>query len=161
MRWLDISTENCSVQRTLDLVGEKWTLLVLRDAFNGVRRFDDLHRHVGVSEPVLADRLRKLVAAGLLETRPYQEPGQRLRHEYRPTDKGWELYPALIALLQWGDRHCADPDGPALVVRHQECGCPVRAVVQCTGDHHTLSHRDTVAAAGPGARSISSHRTAR
>ena len=107
MEWLDTSTENCSVQRTLDVIGEKWTLLVLREAFNGVRRFDDMRRHLRVSESVLADRLRTLVDAGVLDTAPYQAPGQRSRREYRLTAKGFDLYPILIALLQWGDRYCS------------------------------------------------------
>jgi DNA-binding HxlR family transcriptional regulator len=133
--WLEISTHNCSIQRTLALVGEKWTLLIIRDAMNGVRRFDDFRRHVGLSEPVLADRLRKLVAAGILETRPYRAEGQRARLEYQLTDKGLDLHPALVALMQWGDRYLAGPDGPAIEILHRDCGAPVRAVVECTGDH--------------------------
>lgn len=74
MEWLEASTENCPVQRTLDVVGEKWTLLILRDAVNGVRRFDDFHRHIGLSEAVLSDRLRKLTAAGILRTAPTGSP---------------------------------------------------------------------------------------
>src|SRR5437763_454625 len=90
-RWVakvPASTENCPVQRTLDVVGEKWTLLILRDAVNGVRRFDDFHRHIGLSEAVLSDRLRKLIAADVMKTVPYQEPGSRSRNEYRLTRKG-------------------------------------------------------------------------
>src|SRR3977135_3779743 len=103
VNWLEMSTDNCSIQRTLGVVGEKWTLLIIRDAMNGVRRFDDFRRHVGLSEPVLADRLRKLVAADILETRPYRAEGQRSRLEYRLTDKGLDLHAALVALMQWGD----------------------------------------------------------
>src|ERR1044071_6873754 len=116
MKWLEMSTENCTVQRTLDLVGEKWTLLILRDAFNGVRRFDELRRHVGLSDAVLSDRLRKLVAAGILNTVPYQESGRRTRNEYRLTGKGWDLWPVMLALKQWGDHYTADPAGPPLDV---------------------------------------------
>jgi DNA-binding HxlR family transcriptional regulator len=151
VNWLEISAENCSVGRTLELIGEKWTLLLIRDAANGVRRFDDFHRHVGLSEPVLADRLRKLVAAGIFGTRPYQEPGRRARNEYRLTAKGWQLFPILISLMQWGDEHLAGEAGAPWVVRHKGCGHPVQAVVQCTHDHVTLMPRDTVAAPGPGA----------
>src|SRR4051794_18360837 len=100
MAWLEYDTERCSVQRTMAIIGEKWTLLLIRDAANGVRRFDDFRRHVGLSEAVLADRLRTLLAHGLFETREYREPGQRRRHEYRLTAKGWDLFPVLVALAQ-------------------------------------------------------------
>jgi DNA-binding HxlR family transcriptional regulator len=152
MTWLDTSTENCTVQRTLDLIGEKWSMLVLRDAMNGVRRFDDFRRHVGLSESVLADRLRKLVAAGILGTVPYSEPGSRTRYEYRLTRKGWELWPAMIALKQWGDRYTADPEGPPLDVVHAECGAPVRAVVVCDAGHGTLIPPAARTRPGPSAR---------
>src|SRR3954447_20605702 len=102
MKWLETSTENCTVQRTLDVVGEKWSLLILRDAFNGVRRFDDFRRHMGLSDAVLSDRLRKLVAAGILRTAPYQERGSRTRHEYRLTRKGRALWAGLAAPRPWG-----------------------------------------------------------
>ncbi|WP_399416775.1 winged helix-turn-helix transcriptional regulator [Streptomyces sp. WAC00469] len=109
MGWLETSTENRTVQRTPNLVGEKWSLLLVRDAMNGVRSFDDFRRHIGLSEAVLADRLRTLVAAGILETVAYREPGGRTGHEYRLTPEGWDLWPAMIALKQWGDRCTADP----------------------------------------------------
>ncbi len=152
MRWLETSTANCTVQRTLDLVGEKWSLLLLRDAMNGVRRFDDFRRHVGLSEAVLADRLRKLVAAGILETVAYREPGSRTRHEYRLTRKGWDLWPAMIALKQWGDQYTADPEGPPLAVHHAECGEGVRAVVVCADGHGPLTPHQAGIRPGPSAR---------
>jgi DNA-binding HxlR family transcriptional regulator len=151
MSWLETSTENCTVQRTLDLVGEKWSLLLLRDAMNGVRRFDDFRRHIGLSEAVLADRLRKLVAAGILETVAYREPGSRTRREYRLTRKGWDLWPAMIALKQWGDRYTADPEGPPLEVRHADCGEPVRAVIVCGEDHGPLTPPQARTRPGPSA----------
>ncbi|MEU3839233.1 helix-turn-helix domain-containing protein [Streptomyces sp. NPDC028635] len=152
MTWLETSTENCTVQRTLELIGEKWSLLVLRDAMNGVHRFDDFRRHVGLSEAVLADRLRKLVAAEVLQTVPYREPGHRTRHEYRLTRKGWDLWPVMIALKQWGDRYTADPEGPPLEVRHRDCGAPVEAVVVCTGEHGPLVPRQACTRPGASAR---------
>ncbi|MFF7969843.1 winged helix-turn-helix transcriptional regulator [Streptomyces sp. NPDC007905] len=154
MKWLEMSTENCTVQRTLDLVGEKWTLLILRDAFNGVRRFDELHRHVGLSEAVLADRLRKLVSAGILRTVPYQERGSRARHEYRLTRKGRDLWPVLVALRQWGETYVADPEGPVLDIRHSDCGAPVRVVVECSHEHAALSPTEVTVVPGPGARPL-------
>lgn len=146
--WLEYRTENCSVQRTLDVIGEKWTLLLIRDAANGVRRFEDFRRHVGLSEAVLADRLRTLVASGILATREYQEPGRRRRHEYRMTAKGWDLLPVLVALWQWGDKHLAGEQGGPWQVLHRECGHPVRAEIRCTHDHQLLSERETMGAPG-------------
>lgn len=152
MEWLEASTANCSVKRTLDVIGEKWTLLVLREAFNGVRRFDDMRRHIGVSEPILADRLRTLVAVGVLRTEPYQVAGMRARKQYRLTEKGLDLFPVLISLLQWGDRYCADDDGPALIVTERATGAAVEAVVTPVGSSRALTAHDTVASIGPGAR---------
>jgi DNA-binding HxlR family transcriptional regulator len=157
--WLDVSTENCSIQRALSVIGEKWTLLLIRDASNGVRRFDDFRRHVGLSEAVLSDRLKTLVACGIFSTREYQAEGQRRRREYRLSAKGWELYPVLIGLLQWGDKYFADEDGPVRVIEHKEfegqpCGHPVRAVVVCTHDGAEVAPWDARAVNGPGAKQI-------
>lgn len=152
MEWLAYGTDNCSIQRTLGVIGEKWTILVLREAFNGVGRFDQIRDHVGLSDPVLADRLRKLVRAGVLEASPYREPGRRTRHEYRLTTKGRDLYPVLIALLRWGDRYCADPAGPSVLVTHRDCDQPVEVVVRCAAGHALDSPRDGRAGPGPGAR---------
>src|SRR5215469_113949 len=106
---LRYSAENCSIGRTLEIVGERWTLLVLREAFYGVRRFADFHRALGCARNLLSARLRKLVEEGLLTQVPYRESGNRVRAEYRLTDKGRELFPAVVALMQWGDRWTADP----------------------------------------------------
>lgn len=152
MDWLDLDTGNCPVQRTLELVGEKWSLLIVRETINGVRRFDDLHDHLGISEAVLADRLRKLVAVGILHTRPYQAPGERTRNEYRLSQKGWDLWPVVVSLMQWGDKYTADPEGPFLDVRHADCGAPVRVVVECSHDHAALTHTDVDVQPGASAR---------
>lgn len=152
MRWLDFDTEQCSVQRTLAVIGEKWTMLLIRDCANGVHRFDDFRRHVGLSEAVLADRLRTLVDNGIFETREYREPGQRRRREYRLTEKGWDLFPALVALMQFGNKHLADEGGPGWRVQHKACGHHVVAEVRCSHDHQVLTPRDTEAVPGRGAR---------
>lgn len=153
MEWLEMSTENCPVQLTLDLVGEKWTLLILRDASNGVRRFDEFRRHIGLSEAVLSDRLRKLTSSGILRPVPYQEPGSRSRNEYHLTRKGWELWPVLVALKQWGEAHMGgDKEGPVLDLRHDPCGAPVRVAVACEHGHTDLSPSEVSARPGPGAR---------
>jgi DNA-binding HxlR family transcriptional regulator len=137
-----LSTENCSVARTLALVGEKWTLLVLREAYYGTRRFSDFQARLGLARNLLTVRLQTLVDGGLLTRAPYRDPGTRTRHEYRLTDAGRELFPVLVALLQWGDTHLADADGPAAVLEHRDCGQPVRAIVQCTAGHRPLAPRD-------------------
>ncbi|NBE51916.1 winged helix-turn-helix transcriptional regulator [Streptomyces boluensis] len=155
MKWLEVSTENCPVQRALDVVGEKWTLLILRDAVNGVHRFDDFHRHIGLSEAVLSDRLRKLTAAGVLKAVAYREPGRRSRNEYHLTRKGWDLWPVLVALSQWGETYAPGPEkspGPVLDVTHTECGAPVHVAVQCSTEHTPLTPEDVTVRLGPGAR---------
>ncbi|MET8771591.1 helix-turn-helix domain-containing protein [Streptomyces sp. NPDC004658] len=149
MKWVEMSTHNCPVQRALAVVGEKWSLLVLRDAAFGVTRFDDFRRHVGLSEAVLTDRLRKLVAAGVLEQVPYQEPGSRTRHEYRLTRKGWDLWPVLMALRQWGERYEGEPEGPVVHLTHRTCGAAVRVVVECPEEDLALAPSDISASPGP------------
>jgi DNA-binding HxlR family transcriptional regulator len=144
---------HCSIARTLELVGEKWTLLVLRDAFNGVRRFDDLHRRIGAPRQVLSQRLGRLVAAGLLRRVPYREPAQRTRYEYRLTKAGLDLYPVLVALLAWGDRHRPAADGPPLELTHRDCGEKIELVLRCAAGHDLASAREVRPRPGPGAPS--------
>ncbi|MGY3555491.1 winged helix-turn-helix transcriptional regulator [Williamsia sp. R60] len=152
MRWLDVDTTNCSVQATLDIVGQKWSLLIIRELFNGVHRFDDIQHHIGISEAVLARRLRELQDADVIEARKYREPGTRTRHEYRLTAAGLDLFPVLIALLNWGDKHRAPSTGGSWEVRHRDCGEQVTAVVTCpTHPTIALDHRHTATNAGPDA----------
>jgi DNA-binding HxlR family transcriptional regulator len=145
---------NCSIARTLGVVGEKWTLLVLREAFYGVRRFDDFHAALGCARNLLAARLKTLVAHGLLERVEYQDDRGRGRYEYRMTDKGRDLFPAVVALMQWGDRWTADETGPAVRLTHRDCAEPVSAQLICDGGHAGLSARDIEANPGPGALEI-------
>jgi DNA-binding HxlR family transcriptional regulator len=146
--------ENCSVKRTLDIVGEKWTLLVMREAFYGARRFEQFQSRIGCARNLLSERLRTLVEAGLLRRVPYQKAGQRERSEYRLTDKGLDLMTAVVALMQWGDRWASDPDGPPVTIVHRSCGHEAEAVLLCTHDNEKLTARDTEATPGPGARLI-------
>ncbi len=141
MRGVSLSTLRCSIARALDVVGERWTLLILRDAFNGVRRFEDFAASLPLARNVLTDRLQTLVAHGILRRHRYQERPER--YEYRLTAKGMELYPVLIALLQWGDRHLAGEAGPPVEVGHTACGHRAAAAVVCTGCGQTLTARDT------------------
>ena len=108
--------QNCSIARTLEFVGERWTLLILRNVFLGIRRFADLQDQLGVARNVLASRLERLVDEGILERRPYGE--RPVRHEYRLTEKGRALWPGLVELMQWGDRYARAPGGPPTVLRH-------------------------------------------
>jgi DNA-binding HxlR family transcriptional regulator len=117
--WVDNGA--CSVARTLDLVGDRWSVLILREAFWGVRRFEVLQRHLGIARNVLTDRLQRLVGAGILDRLPYSE--RPPRSEYRLSPAGRDLYPALIALMQWGDKHLPPVEGgPPVVLTHQPCG---------------------------------------
>lgn len=148
------SSDNCSVARTLAVVGERWTLLILREAFYGVRRFDEMQQRLGVARNVLAARLQTLVEHELLVRHPYKEAGRRERFEYRLTDRGRDLYPALVSLMQWGDRYLADDAGPAVVIEHKDCGAAVHTELTCEAGHGGLNARDTVRAPGPGARLV-------
>jgi DNA-binding HxlR family transcriptional regulator len=150
MRW---DPEPCSIARTLELVGEKWSLLVLREVFSGVRRFDDLRRRTGAPRQVLAARLATLVDAGLLRRQPYREPGQRTREEYRLTQAGMDLYPVLVSLMRWGDRYLDQPTGgPNVELTHKDCGAPVDVALRCRAGHEVGSARDVRPQPGPGAR---------
>ncbi len=151
---LDYDTENCTIGAALAIVGEKWTFLVLREAFNGVRRFDDIRRRIAVPRQILSDRLARLVTQGLLRKVPYREPGQRSRSEYRLTEKGLALFPVIVALLEWGNTYASSPDGPVVELRHRDCGAPVRLELRCAEDHPVGSAREVTPVPGPGARLI-------
>ena len=145
----DYDTQVCSVARALEVVGERWTLLVLRDIFLGNRRFDAIQRHLGVARNVLQSRLERLLEHGVIEKVPYQE--RPVRHEYRLTPKGIDLWPTIVSLLQWGDRHALAPAGPPVLLRHKECGGEVDGHRICTACGTPLEARDVRAVAGPGA----------
>ena len=119
---LQYSADNCTIGRTMAILGERWTFVVIREVFNGIRRFDDMRRRTAIPRQVLTDRLAVLVDHGLLRKEPYQVPGERARHEYRLTQKGLDLYPVLVAIAQWGDRYLADPEGPPVQFAHRGCG---------------------------------------
>ncbi len=146
------STENCTVGRTMAILGERWTFVVLREVFNGVRRFDDIRRHSGIPRQVLANRLALLVEQGVLRREPYQDPGERARQEYRLTEKGFDLYPVLVAIADWGDRYLADPEGPPVAFTHVGCGEPVHAELRCTDGHAVDRPRDVAPRPAAGAR---------
>jgi DNA-binding HxlR family transcriptional regulator len=124
----------CSIAKALEVIPTKSAFLILREAFYGTSRFDDFATRVGISEPVTAARLRELVDKGLLEREDYREPGQRTRQGYRLTEKGADLFPALVALMQWGDRWLDDRGGP-VELRHRECGERVAVELRCGAGH--------------------------
>jgi DNA-binding HxlR family transcriptional regulator len=128
------TADRCTIARTLDVITTRSAFLLLREAFYGTARFDDFAHRVGLSEAVTAARLRQLVDSGLLEREDYQEPGQRTRQRYRLTDKGADLFPALVALMQWGDRWLDERGGP-VELRHRDCGEPVAVELRCAGGH--------------------------
>ena len=151
---LDYDTRDCSIAAALAIVGEKWTFLVLREAFNGIRRFGDMQRRTGAPRQILSERLGRLVEEGILRKVPYQEEGQRVRSEYRLTQRGIDLSPVIVALLEWGDKHAAGPAGPILSLTHRDCGAPVELRLRCTSGHDVPSARDVTPVPGPGARRI-------
>jgi DNA-binding HxlR family transcriptional regulator len=139
-----------SVGRALELVGERWTLLILREAFFGVRRFGQLARNLGIPRPTLSSRLRMLVDAGLLERVPYSlEPE---RYEYRLTDAGRDLFGAIVVLMRWGDEHLPNPSGPPIVLRHDTCGEIAEPRLTCTHCGEEITARNVTPEAGPGFR---------
>ena len=149
---LDYDTANCTIAAALEFVGEKWTFLVLREAFNGIRRFDDMQHRTGAPRQVLSNRLARLVTDGILRKVPYQEPGKRQRSEYRLTEKGIDLFPVIAALLAWGDKHAAHPGGQPVVLTHRDCGAAVHLQLACEEHHVLQSAREVTPVPGPGAR---------
>jgi DNA-binding HxlR family transcriptional regulator len=147
--------EHCSIRRALDVLGEKWTLLVLREAIYGIRRFDDFARALGCGRGVLSARLKTLIKEDVLTRRDYVEPGQRRRTEYLLTDKGRDLFPAILALSQWSERWTPPPGGPVSSVTDRGSGRPVVVVMTSDPGGERLRMHDIKIAPGPGAKLIS------
>ena len=141
--------QNCSVAKSLELIGERWTMLVVREVFLGNRRFDEMAARLGIARNVLTTRLQRLVEEGVLEKVRYQERPERF--EYRLTEKGIDLWPVIVSLLQFGDRYYA-PDGPPLILTHKDCGGTVDAHRICSVCGERLTARAVTARPGPGAR---------
>jgi DNA-binding HxlR family transcriptional regulator len=148
---LDWSISNCTIQRALAVLGDRWTFVVMRELFNGIRRFDEMRIRTEIPRQVLSDRLARLVGEGLLRREPYREPGRRQRDEYRLTSKGLDLYPVLVALNEWGSAYYADEEGSPLAFRHRDCGGEVGVVLRCGEGHDVGRVRDVAPAPGPGA----------
>lgn len=145
----DYPGQACSVAKSLEVIGERWSLLIVRDVMNGNRRFSGIQESLGIARNVLSARLQRLVDEDILERRAYQESPPR--HEYFLTEKGLDLWPALMALMHWGDRHTPGPEGPPMVVVHKDCGGEVSDRGICESCGQVLTARDAEAAPGPGA----------
>jgi DNA-binding HxlR family transcriptional regulator len=150
--WLEYESGTCSAARALAVLGDRWTMLVLREVFNGVRRFDDISGHLGVARDVLTRRLAVLVDEGVLVRVPYQQPGSRTRYEYRLTQAGRDLRPVLLALIEWGDKYRAGDEGVPMHVVHRDCGAPVHLSLTCDAGHHLPLDAKLQSVPGPGAR---------
>jgi DNA-binding HxlR family transcriptional regulator len=150
-RW--VSNDVCSVAQTLEIIGERWTILVLREAFLGTRRFEDFQHNIGCARNILSDRLHKLVGNGILERHHYQDRPPRF--EYRLTEKGIDLYPILVGLMQWGDRHVAEERGPAMLLEHKACGHETTPELVCSHCGERVDARTMRARLGPAAVSAS------
>jgi DNA-binding HxlR family transcriptional regulator len=139
MRWTELSREACPVARGLSVVGDRWTLLILRELFLGVRRFERMQERLGITRHILADRLRKLEAAGTVRRARYQE--RPPRHEYRLTDSGRELYPVLAALMAWADRHVPPETSPPYTIVSRTTGAPIDPVLVDRGSGEEITLR--------------------
>jgi len=148
MKWNDVSDMPCSVARSLSVIGDRWTLLILRNAFMRMRRFDDFQSSLGLTRHLLASRLKRLVEEGILERVPYQQ--SPARYEYVLTDKGRALHPVLMALAVWGDDWMDKGMGPPLLYQHRTCGHVMRPVMVCSACHEPLSATQVTPLPGPG-----------
>jgi len=147
MKWESIADQCCSVARSMAILGDRWTILVLREAFAGRRRFEEFLEGVGASRAIIADRLTKLSEAGIFERVAYQEHPPR--HEYRLTPKGTELLPVLLSLIAWGDKWLDDDLGPPRLIVHGSCGKPTRPYLSCSECGEPIGH-DVRDEPGPG-----------
>ena len=150
MRWSEIGDMTCSIARALSVVGDRWTLLILRDAFLRTRRFEHFQRSLKITRHRLADRLQKLVDNGILERVAYQD--NPLRYEYKLTAKGIDLYPVIVALVGWGDRWMAGEAGPPIELVHRTCGHTIAPALACPDCHELIGARDMLAQPGPALR---------
>lgn len=149
MRWSELESESCSLSRTLGIIGDRWTLLVLRDCFLRIRRFEEFQSRLGVSRAILAERLDKLVENFILAKVPYQE--RPTRYEYRLTPKGLDMYPIIMSIVHWGDVHMAGKKGRPVLHRHRNCGQLFDPILVCSECHEPIEPRAVDVLVGPGA----------
>ncbi|WP_371998880.1 helix-turn-helix domain-containing protein (plasmid) [Tistrella mobilis] len=144
----DLKDQPCSMARTVAVIGDRWTLMLLRDCFLGVRRFDTFQERLGISRTIIADRLKLLVDEGVLARVRYQD--RPPRDEYRLTPKGFDLYPVVMSIVHWGNRHYAGEAGPPMLHRHRTCGHDIEPVLTCKACGEELHPREVEVRAGPG-----------
>jgi DNA-binding HxlR family transcriptional regulator len=149
MQLTSLANWNCSIAKTLDAVGEWWSLLIIRDAFRGKRRFDEFHESLGMARSVLTSRLHKLTDEGILERIQYSDHPPR--HEYQLTEKGRALFPVMAALIHWGDVWAPGEAGPPVVFRHDACGSVTEPMLTCPHCQGEVSAANTHSEPGPGA----------
>jgi DNA-binding HxlR family transcriptional regulator len=147
MRWQQIDTMTCSIARTLSVVGDRWTMLIIRDVFLGIRRFEGIQQDLGLTPHRLSDRLRKLVRDGILRRVAYEK--RPLRFEYRLTEKGVDLYPLIVALMEWGDRWMAGRAGVPVELVHRLCGHSISPELICPSCKSKIEARDMSPRPGP------------
>lgn len=149
MEWSSLARDGCAVGGALEIVGDRWTMMALRESFLGVRRFGEIQRNTGMAKNILADRLQALVGHGILAREQYQE--RPARFEYRLTDKGLDLYPILVGLMEWGSKHAAGVGDPLILVQHKACGAVGLPHLTCTECGEPVTARDMRALPGPAA----------
>ena len=152
MRWDELDKQPCSLARAISVVGDRWTLVILRDCFLGIRRFDALEKSLGITRHVLADRLKKLVDSGVLYKTPYQQ--KPIREEYRLTEKGLELHPVILALVHWGDKHMVDERGVPIIHVHKKCGQVMQPVTVCSCCKEPVTAKDIRVEVGCGGQDL-------
>ncbi|HEX7959134.1 MAG TPA: helix-turn-helix domain-containing protein [Terriglobales bacterium] len=150
MRWDELEEESCSIARTISVIGDRWSLLILRECFLRTRRFEAFQSTLGITRHLLAERLKKLVRVGVLRRVAYQDTPKR--YEYILTQKGLDLYPIMMAIVHWGDTHMLDERGRPLLHEHQNCGHQFTPVMICSECNEPLLAKQVHVHAGPGAR---------
>jgi DNA-binding HxlR family transcriptional regulator len=150
MKWDALEEEPCSLARTIGVIGDRWTLLVLRECFLRTRRFEQFQSALGITRHLLAERLKKLVRNGVLRRVPYQDSPKR--YEYILTQKGLDLHPIMMALVHWGDTHMVDERGRPLLHEHKKCGKLFDPVMVCSECGEPLHPKEVITHPGPGAR---------
>jgi DNA-binding HxlR family transcriptional regulator len=149
MRHDALANMPCAIARSMAVLGERWTIVILRSAFTGARRFEDYQSSTGIARNILADRLKTLVEHGILERRPYAEHPGRTLYEYRLTEKGFDLYPVLLSLMQWGNKYGGFDDGPPMELEHRTCGHVTTPQLVCSECGEPLHAREVRAHVAP------------
>lgn len=152
MKWQALSEQTCSIARTLSVLGDRWTMMVVRNAFLGIRRFDDFQSNLGITRHVLSDRLKRLVEHDILKKTPYHDRQERF--EYRLTDKGRDLYPILLTLAAWGDKWMDEGNGPPIVYFHTTCEHTFTPLLVCSECHEPVQARRVKPLVGSGFRAM-------